>query len=215
MAEKKKGEALEQSITVKALRLRVASFHIVGTAPLVVNKFSSKAAEQMRAKQEAGSQAGKGKKKEPKDFQACYEGAKHLTADGWCGFPAAGLRAALIDACRFAGFKMTLAKGTLFVQADGFDKDDGSPLVKIIGTPEPVEHSVRNDSGVADIRARPMWREWSAIVRIKFDEDQFSLTDVANLMVRAGAQVGLCEGRPFSKNSAGMGWGTFDIAEGK
>lgn len=35
--------------------------------------------------------------------------------------------------------------------------------------------------------------------------------DVANLMNRVGAQVGIGEGRPDSKNSAGMGWGLFSI----
>jgi hypothetical protein len=29
--------------------------------------------------------------------------------------------------------------------------------------------------------------------------------------MRVGIQVGICEGRPDSKNSAGMGWGTFKL----
>jgi hypothetical protein len=41
--------------------------------------------------------------------------------------------------------------------------------------------------------------------------DQFTHQDVANLMTRVGLQVGLGEGRPDSKNSAGMGWGLFQI----
>jgi len=39
----------------------------------------------------------------------------------------------------------------------------------------------------------------------------FSGADIANLVLRAGIQVGIGEGRPFSKNSCGMGWGTFEI----
>ena len=57
-----------------------------------------------------------------------------------------------------------------------------------------------------------MWREWSAKVRIKFDADLFTTTDVANLLMRVGMQVGVCEGRPDSKNSVGMGWGTFEVS---
>jgi hypothetical protein len=34
-------------------------------------------------------------------------------------------------------------------------------------------------------------------------------------MHRVGAQVGIGEGRPDSKNSTGMGWGTFEIKEVK
>jgi hypothetical protein len=34
-------------------------------------------------------------------------------------------------------------------------------------------------------------------------------------MARVGLQVGIGEGRPDSKNSAGMGWGLFTIEEAK
>ena len=57
-----------------------------------------------------------------------------------------------------------------------------------------------------------MWREgWEAVVRIKYDADMFTLTDVANLLMRAGAQVGIGEGRPDSRKSCGIGWGIFDL----
>jgi hypothetical protein len=72
---------------------------------------------------------------------------------------------------------------------------------------------VRNESGVADIRWRPMWEQWGAIVNVQWDEDQFSATDVLNLMLRAGLQVGIGEGRPYSPNSNGMGWGRFEVVE--
>jgi len=112
---------------------------------------------------------------------------------------------------------MTHAKLSVFIEADGFDVDDGTPLVKITkGQPIYHEAAVRNDSGVCDIRARPMWREgWEAKVRIRYDADQFSLIDVSNLLGRAGMQVGLGEGRPDSKNSAGMGWGLFILKDKK
>jgi hypothetical protein len=56
-----------------------------------------------------------------------------------------------------------------------------------------------------------MFDTWSATLRVKFDADQFTVTDVVNLLSRAGGQVGIGEGRPDSKESAGMGWGTFRI----
>jgi len=31
--------------------------------------------------------------------------------------------------------------------------------------------------------------------------------------MRVGQQVGICEGRPDSKNSAGMGWGLFTLED--
>jgi hypothetical protein len=121
----------------------------------------------------------------------------------------------MISACRIVGFKMTQAKMAVFIEADDIDAGDGTPLVFINGKPESVMHHVRNATGVADLRVRAMWREWSALVRVRFDADLFTVTDVTNLLARAGVQVGIGEGRPDSKSSSGMGWGLFAIEESK
>ncbi len=191
---------------------KTVEFTIEGTAPYVQNKFSAKAREQMKSQQEAGPTARSKRKREAKDFQKAYEESKHVSNDGWYGIPAPAFRAALISACRTIGFKMTLAKLSVFVEADGFDRDDQSPLVKITkGEPEYFESLVRIQQTV-DLRARAMFKPgWQAKLRIKFDADQFTSTDIANLLMRVGTQVGVGEGRPDSKTSTGMGWGTFTI----
>jgi len=200
------------NVVVKAPKFQVAEFHIRGTAPYVQNKFPKKAKEMMKRKQEAGHSAKKGTAHEPKDFQKCFEEAIHRSKEGWGGIPAPAFRCALISACRVVGFQMTRAKLSAFVEADGFDADDGTPLVKITkGSPEYTEHPVRVQQTV-DLRARAMWSEgWEAKVRVRFDADQFTMMDITNLLVRAGLQVGVGEGRPDSKSSAGMGWGTFEV----
>lgn len=210
-----KSSSPTESVSIKPPNFQTAVFRIVGTAPYVQNKFSQKAREQMRSTQEAGSTSRSKRAREAKDFQAAYEGATHRTAEGWAGIPAPAFRNAMISACRTVGFKMTLAKLSVFVEADGFDIDDGTPLVRIInGEPRYHESLVRLQTGVADIRARPMWEPgWEAEIRITFDADQFTLADVSNLLMRVGMQVGVGEGRPDSKNSAGMGWGTFILGE--
>ncbi len=218
MATKKEAEKVEQAargteLTIAAPNMKIGQFIIRGTAPLIMNAFPKKAIEQMKATQEAGSTAKKGKKREPKDFNACYEGAKHVSEDGWYGIPAPGIRAAMVSACRVVGFAMTRAKLAVFVVPDGFDRNDGTPLVRITkGEPQYVEHPCRNASGVCDIRARAMWKPgWEAMVQIQYDGDMFTLEDVANLLVRVGVQVGLLEGRHDSKASCGQGWGTFTV----
>jgi hypothetical protein len=119
----------------------------------------------------------------------------------------------MIDACRTVGIVMTRAKMSVFVVPDGFDEEDGTPLVRIDAKePERLESLVRNDNGSADIRVRPMWREWNATVNIEFDADMITAESVVNLLDRAGRQVGICEGRPFSKESCGQGWGTFTVS---
>lgn len=198
-------------VTIKPANIQTVELHIRGTAPLVQARFSAKAMQAMRAKMEAGSTANKSRAKAARDFDDDFEQAKHISTEGWQGIPASAFRQAMISACRLVGFKMTLAKLSIFVKADGFDRVDGIPLVRFEGTPERIEMAVRNATGVADIRVRPMWRQWEAKVRISYDADQFTAEDIVNLMTRAGLQVGIGEGRPDSRESAGLGWGTFEV----
>jgi hypothetical protein len=203
-----------QTVQIRAPNLQTAQFRIIGTAPLVQAKFSQKAKELIMQQQAAGSTARGKRVRTAKNFDAICDESVHYSHEGWPGIPAGAFRAAMISACRLVGFKMTLAKLSLFIEADGFDRDEGTPLVKLIAEPyRRVDLHVRNATGVIDIRSRPMWEQWQADVRIRFDGDQFSLADVSNLLARVGMQVGLCEGRPDSKSSAGCGWGTFRLAE--
>lgn len=203
-----------ERVTISPPNFKVARFHIVGDAPLVVHAFSQKAFNQIREKHEAGSVAKKGQKREAKDFEANFQASRHRSIEGWDGLPAAMFRNAMISACRMAGFAMTRAKMSVFVEADGFEAN-GTPLVRITkGEPHQHEAYVRNETGVVDLRSRAMFDPgWELVVRVKYDADQFCLEDIANLMLRVGVQGGLGDGRPDSKKSAGMGWGTFTLKE--
>lgn len=210
--------SLPANVVITPPNLQTATFTVVGTSPYVQNKFSNKAKEQMKKKQEAGSQSRKGSKKEPKNFRECYEEAQYKPSGAeWPNgaVPATAFRAAMVAACRLVDFKMTDAKQCVYVEADGYDADEAVPLIKITkGKPKYHEQPVRNETGVADIRARPMWEPgWQALVRITFDADRFSLEDVANLLQRAGTQVGIGEGRMASRKCVGLGWGAFRITE--
>lgn len=186
--------------------------NIRGTSPLVVNRFSAKAMEMMRQTQEAGSTARSRKTREAKDFDALYEGAKHVSDQGWEGIHAAAFRNAAISACRACGFKMTHAKLAFMVLADGFDRVDGAPLVRLTeGEAEQWVAPTRNATGVIDLRCRPMYRQWAATLRVRYDAGMLTDSDVANLISRVGLQVGIGEGRPDSKDSAGLGFGLFEL----
>lgn len=203
-----------ETVTISRPNMMTAEFRINGTAPYMQARFGAKKMQAMRAKMAAGSTAKKGQKREPRDFDADLKDATHYSTDGWIGIPAGCFRNAMISACRMCGFQMTRAKLSVFVEADGFDLQDGTPLIKIEGDPERSEMTTRNATGVVDIRVRPLWRKWSAKVRVRYDADQFTLTDVSNLLMRVGMQVGIGEGRPDSKSSAGLGFGLFDIEGG-
>lgn len=202
----------EKTVTIKAPAFQVAVFKLTGTAPLVIHRFSAKIKEQMLAKMEAGKSAGSKKNREAKNSEDTYNEARYISKDGWDGFNASSIRCACIDVCRLVNFKMTLAKMSIFCLADGWDKlEPQIPLVRIIGKPVMQKDMARVETGQPYITIRAVYHDWKANVRIRWDSDQFSLDDVTNLMMRVGVQCGIGEGRPFSKNSAGMGWGTFDV----
>jgi hypothetical protein len=215
MATDKPGKGAALLIKINPVNMRTLALEIEGTAPLMQHRMSQKAIAKIRATQEAGQKA-KGKKvREPRDFEGDFRGALHISTDGWIGVPASAFRNACIDVCRMVDIKMTHARMSIFVEADGFDKIDGQPLVRLIADePEMNVMPARNDNGGLDLRARPMWRTWSVKLRLRYDADQFTENDVANLLERAGMQVGIQEGRPFSKESNGMGYGTFRLTRG-
>src|SRR5262252_4902070 len=202
------------NVRISPPKIQMLDFIIRGTSHLSVNRFSQKAQEAMETVQKAGSTSRSRKTRTPKDFKTLFEQAQYVSTEDWQKLHAAGLRNALISACRLVEFKMTLAKMALFVMADGYDKFDRTPLLRIYGPdPEMWVGPVRNATGVFDLRARPRWNpgEWEMRPRIRFDSDIFTVEDVTNLVSRVGFQVGLGEGRPDSKNSAGLEYGLFEL----
>jgi len=204
----------EQNVTIRPPNFGTATFNITGIAPLVIHRFSAKTKNQMKEKMETGKAASSKKNREAKNTDDTYNEARYISKDGWDGFHAGAIRNALISACRLVGFKMTLAKLSVFVEADGWDAVEPQiPLIRIYGKPVKQEDMARVETGQPYVTVRAAYHGWKAKVRIRWDNDQFTLGDVSSLLSRVGLQVGIGEGRPDSKNSAGMGWGLFTLAE--
>jgi hypothetical protein len=205
----------KERVEITAPNMLSTVIHIRGTAPYLQCRFSQKAINQIKDKQQLGTMAAKGKKRvhPPRDYDSDYQGALHLTEDGKHGIPATAFRQAAMSACRLVDFKMTLLKLSMHIDADGFDAIDGTPLVFIDGKPEKHIMMGRNSdmNRTPDVRVRALFRKWSAHIKIRFDADQFKPGDIYNLFARIGMQVGIGEGRPDSRNSAGMGMGTFEV----
>ena len=211
MPTTKKLAPKEGHIIIAPPRMEIVAVRIRGTAPLVQNAFSGRAQRQILEAQQEGSRAKSKKKREARNIEQEYKDAMHLGPNGEHGIPAPAFRSAMISACKVAGFVMTRAKLSVFAEADFLDAEDATPLVAFEGEPRMHKGHVRLESGVSSIAIRPMWEHWECVVRIKYDADQFSHSDVVNLLMRAGIQVGIGEGRPDSRKSNGMGWGTFEI----
>ena len=207
---------VKKTVTISAPKIKTATFEIVGVAPLVIHRFSAKTKNEMKLKMETGKAASSKKNREAKNTDDIYQEARYISKEGWDGFHAGAIRAALISACRLVGFKMTLAKLSIFVEADGWDAQEPQiPLIRIYGKPQKQEDIARVETGQPYVTVRAAFYDWSAKVKIRFDADQFTVDDIYNLLYRVGSQVGIGEGRPDSKKSCGMGWGLFDVKGGK
>ena len=79
----KKKASLTEAINITPPDFQTLFIKIRGETPLVMNRFSQKALEEMRATQEAGSTVRSKKNREAKDFNALFEGAKHVSEEGW------------------------------------------------------------------------------------------------------------------------------------
>lgn len=202
---------VEQNIVIKPPKFSTVEILIEGIAPLVVERFSKKM--ELMEKMAQGPSAKNKKERTARDYDNEAEEARYRAPENWEGMNAAAFRAGMISACRLVGFKMTLAKLSVFIEADGFDAKDGIPLIRIYGQSETFTAHTRNATGVVDVRSRPMYRQWAANLRIRFDADQFQVSDVINLISRVGLQVGIGAGRPDSKSSSGCGWGMFRVVE--
>jgi hypothetical protein len=201
-----------EAVSISAPDFGTVSILIRGTAPLVIERFSKKA--EIMAKMAEGPSAKNKREREARDYERDAEEARYRSEDGWEGFNASAIRAGMISACRLVGFKMTLAKLSVFVEADDFDVADGLPIIRIYGDSCVFTAHTRNATGVVDVRSRPQYRKWASVLRIKYDRSQFKMADMINLISRVGGQVGIGAGRPDSKSSAGCGWGTFEIVPG-
>lgn len=197
-----------EGIIIEPIAPSIVIIPVVGLTPLLVCAWSQKAMQMMLDKQMKKAKRGR----EAKDPQADYLASRYISTDGWDGCPAAGVKGALVNACRAVdGLPMTLAKRMLFVRGQGVDKKDGRALVKIEGEPKLHQAMVRLETGVADVRFRAIYEKWALTLEIEFLSSVISAEQVANLVELAGWIEGLHEHRPGSPKSCTGDNGRFQI----
>lgn len=171
---------------------------IVGTAPLIVHRFSEKAKRQM-----LDAMQGRKSPKEPKDPEAEYQAAFYrLKGDAGYGFPAIAFKAATVSGARFySGVTMTALKQFMFFSGDV--GADGQMLVTIEGEPVMREDVVKIGRNGADLRYRPQFTEWKATLDIVFVKSVITQGSVLSLVDAGGMGVGVGEWRPEKDGNFG------------
>jgi hypothetical protein len=213
MAKQAAKQATEQRATqaVELAPLRRMELKVVleGTAPYVPHKWSKKARAMIRDKK-LGQKA---KMREVADPGQEAHDATYRMGDGRYGIPAKAFREAMHSiAHKDIGITKVAVNQGMRILADGFDVDEGTPLVAIIHNDEPRmrEDIVRVGMGSADLRWRMEFAAgWRVELRINYDEDKLTPTTICSLLERAGFGVGVGEAR----SEKGGDWGSFMVAE--
>lgn len=195
----------KETVEILEFSIREVSIPITGISPLIVHKWSEKAKREMADKQ-AGK--AKNKKHEIRIPEEDFEQAKHKSPLGWEGFPAAGFKAAMIRGAKMIGMVMKDTQTAFFIKADC----EESQLIKINGSVRMRTDMVRVGMGSADIRYRPEYPEWSAILTIEFNAGIVSLDQIYQLVKAAGYGCGIGEMRPEKTK---FNYGRFKLTEEK
>lgn len=198
---KKTAQKTDATVEIKPLNIQTAIIKIEGVTPLICHNWSEKAKKMMLDKQ-----MGAAKTKRPlKDPKEDYLSSLYLTADGKPGFPAAAFKAAIVGACRQVdGLPMTVTKVAIRVNGD---------ILPLKGEHRMREDMVRLETGVADLRYRAEFPEWSMELPITFNADVISPEILVNLVNIAGLG-GIGEWRPSSPKSASGSFGCFRVVAG-
>lgn len=197
------GPVVQAPIELQPIRFEEIEVPVAGLTPLIQNKFSEKARSQMLAKQMGVTR----QKKPPKEPEHDYRAAMHLFDDGRPGHPATAFKAATVEAARFFdGLTMEDLKRCIFILGEGSDQ-----LVELTGEPRMREDTTRNETGVADIRYRPEFFPWSAVLLVRFNAVKLSADAVVNLVDAGGQSSGIGEWRPGSKKARNGSFGMYRV----
>lgn len=176
-------------VSLKPIEVKTAMFTIEGLSPLIQHKWSEKALRMIREKK-AGK---KTKTREVCDPAVEAQDATYFTASGQYGVPVGALMKCIIGAAhKDIGVEKTLVRKSVFIKCD----DPNKVLVMDCDEPKVREDYVRVGGQSADLRYRPEFTDWAVTFEVTYEANSITLTDLANLIERAGFSIGLCEWRP-------------------
>jgi hypothetical protein len=184
------GEKEEEAFVV-GMTVRTARIGIIGTSSLLMHAWSKKNADELENRD----------KKKPKDKYvkrnpiAEFEAATYRDVDGSFLFPSNAFKKAMVRAAKSTTMAMTDARGAFHVLGT---------YVIIDGERKFRKDICRLDNGSPQVRYRPEFQQWKALLTIKYDPAEVSIHQLVDLVQRAGFKVGVGEWRPEKGGSNGM-----------
>jgi hypothetical protein len=173
---------------------------VIGTAPLIVHKFSEKAKRQMLDRQQ-----NKSTPRQPRDPDEEYLAAFYKL-NGNYGFPVTAFKAATVSAARFYGkdVKMTELRQFIFMRGE-IGPEDPQALVQIVGEPRMREDVVRlgGYGSSSETRYRPEFPEWTTTLEVIFVRSCIPRQSVLSLIDAGGLGIGVGDWRPEKRGEFG------------
>ena len=171
-------------VELKKLRLQSIQVGLIGTSPLIMHRWSTKAREEMLHKQMKKAKTAK----MAKDPQRDFEESIYTDAQGAPAFPSVAFKSAAVDAAAAMDLVKTNLRQSFHIEGD---------LVPILGDePTPREDMVRIGMGTADIRHRAQFTKWGTVLSITLNVDMLSIEQLIALFDAAGFGIGVGEWRP-------------------
>lgn len=201
MARPKQAKAIE----IKAIDIATIEVPIIGKTPLIAHAWSEKAARMMEEKQSKATKTRQREAREPEqEFRAaCYlvRGSDPIDSKTIHGFPALPFKHAIRASARhIEGITMTALSGAIFVKCD---RETGlTPIYfrELVRRTDPV----RLPSGTADLRYRPEYQGWCALLEIEYLSSSYTAEQIVNCVNIGGFCSGIGDWRPGKGGQHGM-----------
>jgi hypothetical protein len=183
----------EVQIIVNKIGLKEIKLNLLGTSPLIMNRFAQKAWQELLLPGRRENRAGL-EQSLKHDPHAEYRGALYRNRDPKTptlfhipnGMVHGALSSAALDLPGATKAKIERLTQVLDVN------------INLYGTPELYMAMVRNSdiNRTPDVRTRPIFPEWACTVNISYVRDSLTEQAVFNLLGAAGLIVGLGDWRP-------------------
>lgn len=199
MATKPAVKPEQKVLNIKMVNVQRIEFRIYGTSPLIVHQWSQKALKQLEKTKEE-KKIDKQRAGLARTPQEDYEASMYRLSDGGHGFPAIGLKKAVVSAANDSGMQQTMARRLLHVE------EEERGLVRIHGEPSMRCDTVRVGTGMnrpADLRYRAEYSQWWAKVVVRYNAEIITESQLLALFEAAGFSVGIGEWRPEKNGSYG------------
>lgn len=203
----KEDKSSNSSGIIPAFKIETIVIPIIGISPLVVHCFDQKSRIEIEEKEQK-KQSVKASKHDVRNPEEEYQNSKHISPQGWEGFPAAGFKKSILRGAKILELVMKDIQTQFFIVAD----DEEQQLVRIYGESRMRTDMVKIGMGSSTVRYRAEYPSWSAELKIQYISHKLSIKTIEQLVKAGGTCAGVGEMR---REKTSFNYGQYDIDEEK